>query len=255
MSVEFEIADCVARIRLNRPERLNAVDQATDRRLKEIWSEINCLEGVRCAVLTGTGRAFSAGADMKEQGPTGLRYWNATSQNGFAGIAFGGRLNVPLVARVNGLALGGGFETVLGCDIVVAAESASFGLPEPRVGRLPLDGMFVLPRILPRNLALGLMLTGRRLSAAEAADWGLVNEVVPDDGLDEAVDAWVRDIVACAPLSLKAIKRSVYDTQGLDVRQARRHLSSSLAEALESRDGLEGVKAFQEKRAPVWTGT
>lgn len=254
MSVELDIADGIARIRLNRPERLNAVDQTTDRRLKEIWEEINSLKDLRCAVLTGTGRAFSAGADMKEDGPTGLEYWSSTSSDGFAGIALGGRLNVPLVARVNGLALGGGFETVLGCDIVIAAESASFGLPEPRVGRLPLDGMVVLPRILPRNLALGLMLTGRRLSAAEAAGWGLVNEVVQDDLLDEVVDAWVADIVACAPLSLKAIKRCVYDTQDMTARQVRRHLSDSLADALESRDGLEGVRAFQEKRAPVWSG-
>ncbi len=255
MSVEYEDSDGVARIRLNRPDRLNAVDQETDRRLEEIWSEIEGRTDLRCAVLTGTGRAFCAGADMKEEGPGGLQYWSLTGKHGFAGIACGGRLDIPLVAKVNGLALGGGFETVLGCDIVVAARSASFGLPEPRVGRLPLDGMIVLPRMLPEKLALGMMLTGRRISAEEAADWGLVNQVVADDELDEAVEEWVRDIVACAPLSLKAIKRSVHDGKDMSVHRARRQLSASLLEALESRDATEGVRAFQEKRRPAWTGT
>ena len=255
MSLEFEIADGVARVRLNRPERLNAVDQETERELEAAWTEINARADVRCAVLTGTGRAFCAGADMKEDGPGGLEYWNVTGRHGFAGIACGRRLNCPLVARVNGFALGGGFEAVLGCDIVIAAESAFFGLPEPTVGRIPLDGMIVLPRMIPRTLAMGVLLTGRRVSAAEAAGWGLVNEVVPDDGLDEAVESWVGDILKCAPLSLKAIKRCMDETQAMDIAQARRHLSVAVAEALGSRDAQEGVAAFREKRPAEWTGT
>ena len=254
MSVNFEVTDQVALVTLNRPDRLNAVDQSTFDHLNEIWSEINRREDIRCTVLTGTGRAFCAGADMKEDGPEGVEYWAQTNRHGFSGIACGGRLNVPLVAKVNGLALGGGFETVLGCDIIIAAESASFGLPEPRVGRLPLDGMIVLPRIVPRNLAMGLMLTGRRITAKEAAEWGIVNEVVPDDHLDNAADKWVKDILSCAPLSLKAIKRCVYDTSGMEIHEARRHLSDALVAALRSEDGHEGVKAFQEKRLPVWKG-
>ena len=255
MSVELQIADGVARVRLNRPERLNAVDQETERKLEAAWTEINSRADVRCAVLTGTGRAFCAGADMKEEGPGGLEYWSATGRHGFAGIACGRRLNCPLVARVNGFALGGGFEAVLGCDIVIAAESAFFGLPEPRVGRLPLDGMIVLPRVMPRTLAMGMLLTGRRVSAAEAEGWGLINEVVPDDSLDEAVENWVGDILKCAPLSLKAIKRCIDETQAMDIAQARRHLSVALAEALGSRDAQEGVAAFREKRPAEWTGT
>ena len=255
MSLEFEIADGVARVRLNRPERLNAVDQETERELEAAWTEINARADVRCAVLTGTGRAFCAGADMKEDGPGGLEYWNVTGRHGFAGIACGRRLNCPLVAKVNGFALGGGFETVLGCDIVIAAESAFFGLPEPRVGRIPLDGMIVLPRMIPKTLAMGMLLTGRRVSAAEAAGWGLVNEVVPDDRLDEAVESWVEDILKCAPLSLKAIKRCMDETQAMGVAQARRHLSVAVAEALGSQDAQEGVAAFREKRPAEWTGT
>ena len=254
MSVDFEVANGVARVTLNRPERMNAVDSSAAAALDEIWDAIDDNPTIRCAVLTGTGRAFCAGADMKENGPGGLVYWAGTGDHGFGGIALGGRPSVPVIARVNGLALGGGFEMVLGCDLVVAAESASFGLPEPRVGRLPLDGMVTLSRRIPRSLAMGILLTGRRIGAAQALDHGLVNQVVPLEELDAAVDSWVRDIVACAPLSLKAIKRSTHDTAHLTPSEARNLRLPSLAAALQSRDANEGVLAFREKRAPVWSG-
>ena len=251
--VRFERTGGVARVTLHRPDRLNAVDSATDAALNAIWDTVERDPAVRCVVLTGSGeRAFCAGADMKEDGPGGLAYWARSGRHGFGGIALAGRLSVPVVARINGLALGGGFEMALGCDILVAAESASFGLPEPRVGRLPLDAMVTLPRRLPRALALGLLLTGRRIGSAEALAWGLVNEVVPDGDLDRAVDAWVEDVVACAPLSLRAIKRSISDTAHLAEREARAACLPSLVAALESEDADEGVAAFREKRAPVW---
>ena len=254
MSIEFDVSDGVARVTLNRPERMNAIDSASEAALADIWNAIGRDPTIRCVVLTGTGRAFCAGADMKEDGPEGLAYWADTGDHGFGGIALGGRLSVPLVARVNGLALGGGFEMVLGCDLVIAAENASFGLPEPRVGRLPLDGMVLLPRRIPRAAAMGMLLTGRRIGAAQALEYGLVNEVVPDEALDSAVAAWVEDIVACAPLSLRAIKCSVHDTAHLATSQARNTRLPSLAAALCSRDADEGVRAFREKRPPVWTG-
>ena len=254
MSVDFQVSDGVARVTLNRPERMNAIDSACEAALARIWSEIEADDGVRCVVLTGTGRAFCAGADMKEEGPDGLAYWAKTGDHGFGGMALGGRLSVPVIARVNGIALGGGFEMVLGCDLAVAAETASFGLPEPRVGRLPLDGMITLPRRIPRALAMSILLTGRRISAVQALNHALVNEVVPIDELDGAVDAWVQDVVACAPLSLKAIKRSASDTAHLTVHEARNSRLPSLVAALQSRDAEEGVLAFREKRAPVWTG-
>ena len=254
MSVELDVAGGIARVTLNRPERLNAVDSAAAALLDEIWTAIDGDPAIRCVVLTGTGRAFCAGADMKEDGPDGLAYWAATGDHGFGGIALGGRLSVPLIARVNGAALGGGFEMVLGCDLVVAAESAVFGLPEPRVGRLPLDGMVLLPRLIPRARAMEMLLTGRRIGAAEALAHGLINQVVADAGLDDAVQAWIDDIVACAPLSLKAIKRSASDTAHLTIREARNARLPSLVEALQSRDAQEGVRAFREKRAPRWSG-
>ena len=254
MSVDFDVSNGVARVTLNRPERMNAVDSAAAAALDEIWNAIDENPTIRCAVLTGTGRAFCAGADMKEDGPEGLAYWAGTGDYGFGGIALGGRPSVPVIARVNGPALGGGFEMVLGCDLVVAAESASFGLPEPRVGRLPLDGMVTLPRRIPRSLAMGMLLTGRRIDAAQALDHGLVNQVVPLEELDPAVDSWVGDIVACAPLSLKAIKRSAHDAAHLTPSEARNLRLPGLAAALRSRDANEGVLAFREKRAPVWSG-
>ena len=254
MSIDFDVSDGVARVTLNRPERMNAVDSAAEATLAGIWSAIDDDPTIRCAVLTGAGRAFCAGADMKEDGPGGLAYWSGTGDHGFGGIALGGRPSIPVIARVNGPAIGGGFEMVLGCDLVVAAETATFGLPEPRVGRLPLDGMITLPRRIPRTLAMGMLLTGRRIGAGEALDCGLVNQVVPLDELDTAVDAWIGKIVACAPLSLKAIKRSVHDAAHLTVPEARNARRPSLVAALQSRDADEGVLAFREKRLPVWTG-
>ncbi|MGH6922881.1 MAG: enoyl-CoA hydratase-related protein [Propylenella sp.] len=257
MTVRFEVTDHVARVTIDRPERLNAVDMATEARLNDIWSEIEGRGDIRCVVLTGAGdRAFSAGADMKEAGsPSGLAYWATPRPGGFGGIALRETLNVPVIARVNGFALGGGFEMVLGCDVVIAAEQASMGLPEVRVGRLPLDGgMVLLPRLIPRNIALGMMLTGRRVPAAELARWGLVNEVVPLAEIDAAVDRWVAEIVACAPLSVRAVKHTARFTSHLRPGEAQRLRTDPLIAALTSADADEGVRAFVEKRPPVWLG-
>ena len=256
MTVDLSIVDHVARVTIDRPEVLNAVDEATERRMNEIWDRLEGDRDVRVVVLTGAGeRAFSAGADMKSVDKDGADYWLDPRPNGFGGISLRTSLDVPVIARVNGHALGGGFEMVLGCDIVVAAEEATMGLPEPKVGRLPLDGGIVLlPRMIPKRLAMGMLLTARRISATEAAELNLVNEVVPRDELDRAVDRWVEDILACAPLSLRAIKQIVQRTGHMTPREARDQKLPALVETLVSEDGLEGVRAFQEKRKPVWTG-
>jgi crotonobetainyl-CoA hydratase len=188
-------------------------------------------------------------------GKSGLEYWAFGNPNGFGGISLRTTLDIPVIAQVNGHALGGGFEMVLGCDIVIAAEEASFGLPEPRVGRLPLDGgMVLLQRQIPFRQAMGMLLTGRRLRAAEALAMGLVNEVAPRASLNEAVQRWLADILACAPLSLRAIKQSVRRTAHLTAAEAQSQRLPAVIECLASRDGDEGVLAFREKRAPVWTG-
>lgn len=256
--IRHEVSGHVARVTIDRPHVLNALDGRSHQRLAGIWDSIERDRDVRAVVLTGAGeRAFCVGADMSASAitRTGLEYWASADPNGFGGLSLRTSLNVPVIARVNGYALGGGMEMVLGCDIVIAAETASFGLTEPRVGRLPLDGgMSQLTRRLPYTQAMGILLTGRRLPAAELYRMGLVNAVVPAAQLDATVDAWVEDILACSPASLRAIKQVVQQTMHLSAREAARQLPPELAAALDSEDSREGVAAFQEKRKPIWTG-
>jgi crotonobetainyl-CoA hydratase len=260
MTIRFEVADHVATVTIARPEVMNAIDLVAEAELQRIWSDLEQRRDVRVIVLTGDGeRAFCTGADMKTPSAApplkGVEYWAAARPGGFGGIALRETLNIPVIARVNGYALGGGFEMVLGCDIVVACDEASFGLPEPLVGRMPLDGgMTLLQRQIPYRLAMGMLLTGQRISARRALEIGLVNEVVPRAELDAAVARWVDQILACAPLSVQAIKQVVRMTATLSPAQAQAVRLPALVAALQSQDADEGVKAFREKRKPQWTG-
>ena len=254
--VLFDVQDHVARVTINRPHVLNAINPASEAALQSVWQEIEKSSDIWVVVLTGAGeRAFCVGADMtaNEIQKSGLEYWAEDRSGGFGGLALRQTLDVPVIAAVNGYALGGGLEIVLGCDIVVAAEHARFGLPEPRVGRIPLDGGVVqLVRQIAYRHALAMLLTGRQFSAVEALQMGLINEVAPAGELDSAVQRWADDIVACAPLSLKAIKQILKLTAGLTPQQAARTRLPALTLALESADAEEGVRAFQEKRKPRW---
>ena len=256
MSVHLDISGHVARVTIDRPERMNAIDTASHRRLAEIWEQVDSDPDIRCAVLTGAGeKAFSAGADLKDDsGQSGENYWRGFSADVFSGISLRA-MSTPVIARVNVLALGGGLEMVLGCDIVIAADSARFALPEAKVGRVPLDGgMVTLPRLIPRNIAMGMMMTGRMVPAPEMARYGLLNAVVPFAELDVEVDRWVADILAAAPLSLRAIKSVARETAHLHPQDAYREGTADLVAALNSADAEEGVLAFREKRAPIWQG-
>lgn len=256
MSILFDVNDYVARITINRPERMNAIDSASHKRLAEIWSEVENDPDIRCAVLTGAGeKAFSAGADLKDDtGLSGEDYWKGMTAAGFSGISLR-QMTTPVIARVNGLALGGGLEMVLGCDIVIAADTARFALPEAKVGRVPLDGgMVMLPRLIPRNIAVGMMMTGRMVPAVEMATYGLLNAVVSMEELDAETDRWVADLLGCAPLSLAAIKAVSRQSAHLDPHNAYAFHTDALVAALNSEDANEGVTAFREKRAPVWKG-
>jgi len=255
--VRYDVRGHVAHLTIDRPAVMNAVDAATEQLLANAWREIEAQDDVRVVVLTGAGdRAFCAGADMKSgTAQSGLDYWATPRPGGFGGIALRDTLDVPVIARVNGVALGGGFEMVLGCDIVVACEDASFGLPEARVGRLPLDGgMTLLQRQIAFRPAMGILLTGRRVPAPEALSLGIVNEVVARADLDAAVQRWVDAVLACAPLSVRAIKAVARRTAHLTALEAQAQRLPALVAALQSDDSREGVAAFREKRAPVWKG-
>jgi len=257
MTVHLEVEGHVARVTIDRPEVMNALDQTATDALETIWQHIEANRDVRAVVLSGAGdRAFCTGADMRaESSRTGLDYWAHTHPSGFGALSLRTTLDVPVIARVNGHALGGGLEMMLGCDIVVAAETATFGLTEPRVGRLPLDGgMVLLQRQIGYRAAMAMLLTGRRISATTALGYGLVNEVVSRDGLDTAIGRWLDDILACAPLSLRAIKQSVRRTAHLGAHEANAMRLPAVIECLGSADGEEGVRAFREKRPPVWSG-
>lgn len=255
--VRFELKGHVAWVTIDRQHVLNALDPASIRRCNEIWNQVEGDPSVHAVVITGAGdRAFCTGADMSAPaiGHTGVEYWANLDPNGFAGLSLRRSLDVPVVARVNGYALGGGMEMLLGADLVIAAEHAQFGLTEPRVGRMPLDGgMVKLTRRIPHAHAMSMLLTGRKAPAPEMAAMGLVNEVVPAGELDDAVQRWLDRILACAPTSLRAIKQVVNRTVHLPDQEANRLRLPAVMEALVSPNATEGVEAFQQKRTPNWS--
>ncbi|MFJ4790087.1 enoyl-CoA-hydratase DpgD [Streptomyces sp. NPDC088794] len=259
--VRYEKKDGVARVTLDRPEVLNAMDLRTHEELAAVWDDVEADDEVRAVVLTGAGdRAFSVGQDLRERarltaagtapttfGSRGLPGWPRLTER-FS-------LSKPVLARVRGYALGGGFELVLACDLVVAATDAVFALPEARLGLVPgAGGAFRLARQLPLKTAMGHLLTGRRMDAATALRLGLVNEVVEPGELDERVTAWTDDLVRSAPLSVRAIKESVMRSLDRPLEEAFATRYAWEERRMHSADAQEGPRAFAEGRDPVWSG-
>ncbi|MDT9002108.1 enoyl-CoA-hydratase DpgD [Paucibacter sp. APW11] len=249
----------IAHIELNRPSSLNAMNLRMHEELAGIWDDFESDPAIWLGVLSGAGdRAFSVGQDLKELDQLN-RQGQAASSFGSRGRAGWPRLterfelSKPLVAKVRGYALGGGFELALACDIVIAAEDAEFGLPEARLGLIPgAGGVFRLARQIPVKAAMGYLLSGRRLSAARAYELGLVNEVVPAAELDACVGRWLDELLQCAPLSQRAIKQVVAQSATLPLAEAfERSYSWESARRL-SEDCAEGPRAFAEKRQPIW---
>ena len=260
--VLFEKRGHVAYITLNRPAVLNAMDLAMHAELGAIWDAFEADPALWLGVLRGAGeRAFSVGQDLKELA--------ARDDDGHAASSFGSKgragwprlterfgLSKPLIARVDGYALGGGFELALACDIIVASERATFALPEAGLGLIAgAGGVFRLCRQLPMRTALGYLMTGRRLTARRALELGLINDVVAPGALDDCVAGWVADILRCSPLAVRAIKEV-----------AHRSVDMTLPEAFAARyeweerrrtgaDCREGPRAFAARRVPSWTLT
>ncbi|PFG45109.1 crotonobetainyl-CoA hydratase [Georgenia soli] len=254
--VRVEIFDRVATVTIDRPHVLNAVDDAAQTRLSEVWGELQENDDVWVVVLTGAGeRSFCSGSDMSAgaQARSNLEFWAGANPDGYCGLTLRDSFTKPVIARVNGYALGGGMELVNGCDIVIAADSAVFGLVEPRVGRLAFDGTILMTRRMPYTTAMGMLLTGRKASAEEMRAAGLVNEVVPLAELDDAVDRWVQQILGCAPTSVRAIKEIARLTSHMPPRQAARQYLPSFDALFSSGNADEGVQAFREKRSPSWS--
>lgn len=206
-------------------------------------------------IVTGDGeRAFCAGNDLKQQLDPGQ---SVVPPTGFAGLTNRFDLDKPVIAAVNGMALGGGFELALACDLIVAAENASFGLPEVKVGLAAMGGgLLHLPRLVGMKRAMEIIMTARRLSAQEAFDLGIVNKVVPAGGALDAAIAMAEEILTAAPLAIRASKAVVRRALQQDVQNAMlAHLDyPQIVAMMGSEDAKEGPRAFAEKRAPNWAG-
>jgi len=239
-------------ITINRPEAYNALNAAAHLELEAIFDDFASDDSQWVAILTGAGeKAFCAGHDLKQQASGGGL---TRPPKGFGGLASRFDLTKPVIAAVNGVAMGGGFEIALACDIVVASHKASFALPEVRVGLAALaGGLQRLPQQIGLKQALGMLLTGRRVSAEEALHLGFVNEVTDGDVLALARH-WAELILANSPLSVRATKDSVMRSLGLPVQEAMaaQWEYPTMQAMLASDDALEGPRAFAEKRTPVW---
>lgn len=254
--VEVTRAGAVTTVRLNRPDSLNALTPAMHDALEAAFDAFAADSDQSVCVITGTGRGFCAGSDLKAIADGGGH--RGYPAHGYAGLIERFDCPKPFIAAVNGLALGGGFELALACDIIIASESASFGLPEPLVGAVALGGgVHRLVRQIGLKQAMGMILASRRVDAVEGARLGFVSEVVPDAGLEAAVARWCAAILKGAPLSIRASKEAAM--RGLDepsLAAAMRNQADYPAFAAwhASDDAQEGPRAFAEKRAPVWKG-
>jgi len=250
---QVERREHVLWVTLDRPEVMNSLHPMANQELSRVFDAFAGDSELWVAILTGAGeRAFCAGNDLKYQasGDGAVRL----PETGFGGITSRFDLFKPLIAAVNGVAMGGGFEIALACDIIVASERAVFALPEPRVGLAALaGGMHRLPRQIGLKHAMGMMLTGRRVSAAEGRELGFVNEVVAPDRLLDTAARWAEQILECAPLSVRGSKQAAM--QGLDAATLSDAIGGDYSEIramLRSEDFREGPRAFAEKRKPNW---
>jgi enoyl-CoA hydratase/carnithine racemase len=252
MALLYEKEDKIVTITLNRPESLNSYDWEQTQEFSEAIVKFRDDPDAWAAIITGAGdKAFSAGADLKKLVPAAQE----TGQPEYVHIMTGLRIYKPFIAAVNGLALGGGLETVLACDIRIAAENARFGVPEVRWSVIPgWGGTQRLPRMIPWAKAAELLFTGAAIDAQEAYRIGLVNLVVPLSELMPTAKEWARRICQNGPLALRAAKESMMEGINMTLDEGLKLEKSLVDKLLMTEDAKEGVKAFNEKRKPVFKG-
>ena len=260
-TVLYEKRDRVAYITLNRPAVLNAMNFEMHQQLLAIWEDFKQDPDLWLAVLAGAGdRAFSVGQDLKElktRYAAGEPYSSLGSDGrpGWPRLTERNDIHKPIIAVVEGYALGGGFELALACDLIVASEEAVFALPEAKLGLIQgAGGIFRLTRQMPMKLAMEMLLTGKQITAQEAHTFGVVNRVVPKAELADAVNELTRAILRCSPMAVQAIKNIAYESADKSLTEAFQSSYDAEQQRLESQDLIEGVEAFLEKRPPIWSG-
>lgn len=253
--IQYEIRDRVAWLTLNRPERHNALSVPLLTTLIARLQQAAEDDQARVVVLTGAGsRAFCAGADIdsffnETQGTVSDHAFKEQLVKLFEQLM---QLGKPTIARVNGLALGGGFGVAMACDLVVASENAAFGTPEANIGLFPMVIMTVLYRNIPRKKLLELMYTGEKVTAAEALELGMINQVVPAAELDQAVSTLAGKIAAKSGMTLRLGREAFYTMADLPMPAALAYLKQMLSQNLHTADAREGLQAFLEKRPAQW---
>jgi crotonobetainyl-CoA hydratase len=256
--VRTERRGAVLEVTLDRP-KANAIDAATSRQMGEIFANFRDDPELKVAILTGGGeKFFSAGWDLKAAAADDVRPDDDYGVGGFGGLQELPGLNKPVIAAVNGMALGGGFELVLSCDLIVAAESARFSTPEIRSGTIADAATIKLPDRLPYHVALEMLFTGRWMEVDEARSWGLVNRVAADGQVMDTARELADQLAGGPPLVFAAIKEVLRARQTRSFQETLDLINNrqleSIATLYDSEDQLEGARAFAEKRDPVWKG-
>lgn len=255
MPVDFEVRNNVAYVTLNRPEAMNSLDPESISQLNDIWDEVRSNPGIRVSVLTGTGpKSFCTGTDMKKAPPP-TECMAAVYLRDGQPILPGMRMWKPIIAAINGFAVGGGLEIALACDMRIASSNAKFGLTEVKVASLAgLNGTQMLPRAVPRAVAMKMLLTGEMITAEEALRYGLVSDVVSPEDLPKLATDYAEKIANAAPLSVQAAKQAAL--LGLDMPLDHGILFSHLMWGIlrDTEDRKEGFQAFAEKRSPAYRG-